>query len=263
MIKNANNVDLIPIFAFSSNRIIIVDKTDYILSYKHNIISNYHENAFNSNLDLGKLYLSPKNPSGNKIIQYISNEKIFAKNSINHNNNDNNVVKKIISILEGKSNGNEVFKLDNKDDRTKIFKIILNVKSGVSIVMFSCEVTENILNTYNDVLLTCMRYFKNKSKINEALDNEMNEKNKKSEEAIKKYTNLTRKIENEEKNLMNNLCKALNDKKAIIRRLKREIDGVQDIPLEKEENIKLLNGSFNKLNEEFNESQTLSLSDLI
>lgn len=66
-----------PIFANSLNRLIIIDKEEYYLSYKHSKIENYSDTSvLNTNLDIGKFYLTAKYPdkTGN-IIQYVSDEK--------------------------------------------------------------------------------------------------------------------------------------------------------------------------------------------
>ena len=161
-----------PIFPKTVNRIVIIDKEDYILSYKHNKIENYsNENVLNTNLDIGKFYLTLKNEKNGKYTSYTTADKILAKETINKNvlNNDKFLIKKIVEILEGSSNHLENFKIEGN-----IFKIIHNVQqikqtgkkdfSGIHIIIFTCELTKTKLNSFEDILLISMRYFKNKKK---------------------------------------------------------------------------------------------------
>jgi hypothetical protein len=57
------------------------------------------------------------------------------------------------------------------------------------------------------------------------------------------------------------MCSIINNKKKVIRTLQREIDGVEEPILVKEESK--LNLSFRKPEDDLNQSQTYSLSDLI
>jgi hypothetical protein len=85
-------------------------------------------------------------------------------------------------------------------------------------------------------------------------------KTKQGEDAVKKYNSIHKDIEKEESSFMKNICDILNRKKCIIRKLQREYDGVEEIEVEKVESK--VNSSFRK-DEDANQSQTLSLSDLI
>lgn len=253
-----------PLFANSINRVIFVEKEEYILSYKHNKIFYSQNNSENLNLDIGKFYLTKQFPNKDgEIIQFVSSEKIIAKDTINQNvlKNDNFLIQKIVCILEGKLSDNETFKIDDG----KVFKIVFHMKNGINLIMFNCELKRNVLKDYSEVMLTLHRYFKNKHKLNNLIDNEMNEKNKKNDGIAKKYSNLTREVEKEEKRYLENFCVLLNEKKKKIRSLQREIDGVGDLSLEKEESIKINHSSsFLKSSEDDpNQSQTYSLSDLI
>lgn len=249
-----------PIYANSINRIIIICKEEYYLCYKHNSLSSVYNTC--DELDIGKFYLNKKSCDKNGIYQqYVSAEKILAKNSINENvlNNDKFLIKKIVYILEGKESHNEQFKLyqsqENHDHFT--FKIILNLKGGITLNIFHTEMKEIKLQSFNDIMSTCMRYFKNKSRMINSLDEETKKINDKSDEASKKYSTVTRDIEQSEKDFLEKICISLNDKKEIIRTLQRKIDGIEDVFIEPERPA-----SQKKIEEDINQSLELSISDL-
>jgi hypothetical protein len=249
-----NNSESPPIFSNSLNRLIFIDKEEYILSYKHNHIYPV-ENA-----DLGKIYLSKKSPDkqGN-YIQYSSPDQIFAKDSININvlNNDSQLINKIVSILEGKtSNKNESFKLEED-----ILKIIMHMKNGINLVIFTCKLGKRNIKDSSIITNTMMRYLKNKIKLRELVSSEMIEKNVKSDGLAKKHSNLTRDIENEEIEYLNTICSILNEKKEKIRSIKKQIDGDED-SLELDRQVSKKDSSFRK-EDDPNQSQSYSLSDLL
>jgi hypothetical protein len=198
--------ELEPIFANSLNRIIIINKEEFYLSYRHNKIENYADNL--DKLEIGKFYLTTKLPDKTgSLKQYASPDKILANGTVNENvlNNDRFLVKKVIQILEGKGNYNEQYKLEKINDAYYMFKIILNVKSGINLYIFNCEMKELQLRDYNDVFLTLMRYFKNKIKLINETDIEIIDKYQKSDEISKKYNTLTKDVENEEKKFLQNV----------------------------------------------------------
>jgi hypothetical protein len=182
------------IFPNSINRIIFIEKEEYILSYRHNKIENFLDGNLDL-IDLGKFYLTSKS----KLKQYSSDDKIIASKSINPNvlNNEKTLIKKIVNILEGRIEHNEIFKLEDSSELqgNKIFKISLNMRSGVSLNLFTTTLTENIIKSHDDVLLTCMRYFRNKNKISEMIKIDAKQTEIKHEQVLQKFHNINREVE--------------------------------------------------------------------
>jgi len=182
------------IFPSSINRIIFIDKEEYILSYRHNKIENFLEGNLDI-IDLGKFYLTSKS----KLKQFSTDDKIIASRSINPNvlNNEKTLIKRIVNILEGRVEQNEIFKLEDSSEfqGKKIFKISINMRSGISLNLFTTILTENYIKSSDDILLTCMRYFRNKNKISEMIKIEANQKEIKHEQVLQKFHNINREVE--------------------------------------------------------------------
>jgi hypothetical protein len=216
-----------PIFPNCLNRVIFIEKEEYILSYKHPLIKNY---STEFNLNIGKIYLSKKQPSQDgKFIQYSSEDNLSSKVTVNQNilNNDKYLIQKVVLILEGRFTQNETFKIEDN----KTFKIIMKMKGGVNLIIFSCSLKMNFFSSYDDILLTVMRYFKKKVQLSEVEDTEISDKEKKSDVLAKKFSNLARDTEIEENEFLQGLCKVLNSKKEKIRSLQKELDGDDKINL--------------------------------
>ena len=182
------------IFPSSINRIIFIDKEEYILSYRHNKIEKFLEGNLDI-IDLGKFYLTSKS----KLKQFSTDDKIIASRSINPNvlNNEKTLIKRIVNILEGRVEQNEIFKLEDSSEfqGKKIFKISINMRSGISLNLFTTILTENYIKSSDDILLTCMRYFRNKNKISEMIKIEANQKEIKHEQVLQKFHNINREVE--------------------------------------------------------------------
>jgi hypothetical protein len=198
-------------------------------------------------------------------VNKVKNSNLVSLNtSINLNvlNNDKLLVKKVIDILEGRQHYNENFKLD-VDEAFSTFKIILNVKSGVSIVIFTCKMDIICLTNSSQVLFTMIGFFRTKLLNIKKTDEAIEELNRTIIEGIKRYNNLSAKKFNTETELLEKMCLVLNYKKTEIRRLAK----IKGIYFEEPEEIVLQADNVNVLNvsqsEELNNSQALSLTDLI
>jgi hypothetical protein len=243
-----------PIIANSVNRIIYIEKEEYILSFRHDEI---HSISNETNMSLGMFYLTKKDPDkdGN-YLGYIS-DKIIAKDTVNLNvlNNDRMLIHKIINIMEGKQTYNEIFKIEDK----KLFKIIFQMKNGINIIIFSCNLNENKINDFNDILLIMMKTFKKKVKLNETIENQITEKENKNSLILKKYSNLTREVKQDENDFLHSLSLLLNEKKEKIRNLQmcEEIE-IIDLEVEKTKEPAMIR----EVNDP-NVSVAYSLSDLL
>lgn len=252
------NSEEAPIFANCLNRVIFIEKEEYILSYKHPLIKNY---STEFNLNIGKIYLSKKQPDKNgKFIQFYSEDNLSSKVTVNQNilNNDKFLIQKVVNMLEGRYTQNEVFKIEEN----KTFKITMKMKGGVNLIIFNCSLKINYLSSFDEILLTVMKYFKKKVQLSEVEDTEILDKEKKCDVLLKKYSNLARDTEIEENEYLQNLCKVLNSKKEKIRSLQKELDGEEKINLSHSRVESKTNSSTRK-DDELNQSQTYSLSDLL
>jgi hypothetical protein len=122
---------------------------------------------------------------------------VYSKDTINTNvlNNDKLLIKKVVEILEGKNNYNENFKIEETGENTATLKIILNVKNGISIVMFTCKLVKTILRSEEEILLISMKFFKKKIEVKNDLGDETNSVLKRIENNIKTMNTISSEME--------------------------------------------------------------------
>jgi hypothetical protein len=189
--------------------------------------------------------------------------------NLNVLNNDKLLVNKIVSILEGKQHYSESFKLEIEDN-VSTFKIILNVKAGVSIIIFTCPLENRILNNSKEVLLNMIEFYKNKLIMIKKTDETIEELNRENISRIQKLNSLSTNIFNEENELLDKMCEVLNGKKQEIRKLGKakgvyfEEDNKDNVFLKPSQSSGNVNESLNlSQQEDANNSIALSLIDLI
>lgn len=249
----------IRIFPNSIFRLILIDKDEYFLYYHHDLIYPQTKTSVN----LGHVSLCSKFPKeSGKHIQFYSPLEMLSKDTVNENvlANDKDLITKIVQILQGTYAQNEGFKLDILDKDKAMFKIIHSVNKGVNIVMFSCELQYRELQSTNDFLLSFVMPFKAKCKLTEGLDTKIQAQMSKGELVIRKYNSIQKEIEIKENEILTNISHSINQKKASIRKLQRELNGEDEIELIKEEsrNSSSVLQEDNKI-----PSQSLSLTDLL
>ena len=76
---------------------------------------------------------------------------------------DDLLLTKIINILEGSNSYSETLKLEKtKNEKNFIFKIQLNIKNGISLIIFSTNLEKTVLTEFYPVLSYCSYFFKKK-----------------------------------------------------------------------------------------------------
>lgn len=251
-----------PIFPNSITRIILIEKSEYYLNYQHDTISTIHNK---DPIALGRLILSPKsNIKTTPLFQYQSGNDMLSTETINQSllANDSLLIKKIVSMLEGSLNIKQIYKIENNT-----FKIISNVKEDIHLIIFSCKLTQIKIESFDEVLMTSINYFKKKKEQKDKLSELFKRQKEKEEDVNKIYTTLERDLKNKESNLLKGLCIELNKKKDQLRNLKRILN--DDIDEIENKSLALSRVASNKKqNEESNgkgnpmSSLNLSLSDL-
>lgn len=243
------------IYKNTISRSIILDKIEYYLIYSHDTIpkpSNIKLNYNNvEHINIGNIVLYTK-PSinNNNITKYISDNELKALLTVNQSllSNDAYLINKIVLILEGKYNGKELLKLDNKENK---LKIISNVKEGINLVLFSCDlIIENIQrHRWNEVLNHFSEMFATKKKISEEYDNKIKDLIEDEQKVSEKLTFLEREMTVKENNMLSLFCRKLNEKKRILKDLKQKINykGL-DMKIDNENNVRYSNFSNNSIN---------------
>lgn len=256
-----------PIFQTSLTRLIVIDKVEYFLSYFHDDIP---PNKLGSliNFFLGQLIIIQKYPNKDgKILKY-SSPQLMSLSSINKNllQNDPYLIFKIIYILEGSYKGKELVKLDQNE---KKLKIISNVKEGINLVMFSCDLTEEIIEDYGEVFRVFMNSYNKKKEMCTEFDKKIEMLREKEGNVNKKLAITKSEVIEKENKLLMLFCTKLNEKKNKLRNLKTLIDN-DGMEIKNEElnqtisnnDIQKLNSSSFKFDDSVIHSNNLSLLDL-
>lgn len=248
-----------PIFPNSITGVILIDKKEYYLNYQHDKISPISNNE---PISLGRLIISPKERIANdSYIQYRSQTDLLSNESINQSllANDPLLIKKIVSMLEGTLNNKQIYKIENN-----IFKIISNVKEGINLIIFSCKLTQVNLESFDEILMNSINYFKKKKEQKDKLNVLFKSQKTKEEDLNRIYTTLERDLHNKESNLLKGLCVELNKKKEQLRKMNRILN--EDIDEIDNNTLNLTRVASNKKNDDPYgnpvSSFNLSLSDL-
>lgn len=256
-----------PIFQTSVARIIVIDKIEYFLSYSHdNIPSN--KLGLLTNFPLGNIIIIQKYPNKDgKIFKY-SSLQLMSLSTINKNllQNDPYLIFKIIYILEGSYKGKELVKLDPNE---KKLKIISNVKEGINLVMFSCDLKKEIIEDYGEILRVFMTSYNKKKEMCAEFDKKIEMLREKEGNVNKKLAITKSEVIEKENKLLMLFCTKLNEKKNKLRKLKTLIDN-DGMEIKNEEinqttsnnDIQKLNSSSFKCDDSVTHSNNLSLLDL-
>ena len=259
-----------PLYRTSIMRLIIIDKSEYYLSYSHDDIVIKIEKESKNNFPIGKLVIVQKNPDKNGKMIKLSSPNMMSKDTINMSllNNDPLLVYKIVCLLEGTYQNKEIFKLDL--DKKEI-KIITNVKEGITLKLFSCVLEEEVLSDYGDVLCSFISSFKKKKEMSKEFDKQIEELKEKEGNVNKKLAITKTEVIKRENKILMLFCNKLNEKKEQLRQLKTIIDNDgmdfkdddnhnNNIPLGTE--LQKHNSSGLKFNDSQKNSNNLSLLDL-
>ncbi len=130
------------------------------------------------------------------------NEKILKSDDL--------LLTKIINILEGSHNLSETLKLEKtSNEKIFCFKIQLNIKNGISLVIFNTNMEKSVLSDFHNVFSYCSYFFKKKlvkksliKEIKEEMNKECLENIKSSESAVNKLIKLNQEKDVEKNNLL-------------------------------------------------------------
>lgn len=129
-------------------------------------------------------------------------------------NNDKFILNKIINTLSGVAFNtknsvylNEIFKIERSNNEDFTFKISIQTKSGVILTIFSCPIQKIYFEDDFEYLAELSRYYKDKIKISNSFTKKLDEKVKDNEDAIIKFHSINKKIEEQEKFLLENVVK--------------------------------------------------------
>lgn len=127
-------------------------------------------------------------------------------------NNDKFILNKIINTLSGVASNNrssdylnEIFKIEKTANEKFIFKISIQTKSGVILTIFSCHLDKIYFKDDFEYLAAISSFYKEKIKVSSSFTKKIDEKVKKNEEAIIKFHTINKKIDEQEKSLLDNV----------------------------------------------------------
>ena len=152
-----------PLYRTSITRLIMIEKSEYYLSYIHDDIKIEKEQKIN--FPIGKITLIQKYPAQDGKVLKLSSQTIMSNYSINQSlvQNDHLLPYKIVCLLEGTYQDKEIIKLNLNE---KEFKIMTNVNNtGISLQLFKCHLEEEIISDYGDVLCCFVSSFKRKKEM--------------------------------------------------------------------------------------------------
>ena len=123
------------------------------------------------------------------------NEKIIKSDDL--------LVNKIIDILEGNQNMSETLKFEKtKEENVYLFKIQLNIKNGISLLIFCAKLERSVITDFKIILIYSSYFFKKKLEVKDELKREYSENSNLAESTVTKLISLNLEIEGAKEKLL-------------------------------------------------------------
>lgn len=147
---------------------------------------------------------------------------------------DKSIIQDIINFLEGdfEKTKNKTFKLENN-----CLKVILNVKSGISLILLTIFLNEEIISK-KEFFQKMQFSLKIKEDLMQTTEKNILELNEEIQKNLKKSNFMKKQFEEEKSQIFMKFTEILNEKKKTIISLKKKIEG-EDID-EREKDTSLL-----------------------